>query len=107
MIYFLKQIERIDFVAEFLEAVMVICFGISWPVSIYKSLKSRTAKGKSIIFLCFIIVGYAAGITSKLLSGKITYVFFFYVLNIIMVSIDAAVCLRNKRLDKREQQGLH
>lgn len=98
--------ERIDFVAEFLEAVMVICFGISWPVSIVKSLRAKSAKGKSIIFLFFIIVGYAAGISSKLISGKITYVFFFYVLNIIMVSIDAVICLRNRRLDKKAQQGL-
>ncbi|HOA33075.1 MAG TPA: hypothetical protein PKO20_00545 [Clostridiales bacterium] len=86
--------------AEFLEAVMVICFGVSWPVSIAKSLKAKTAKGKSIVFLCFIIVGYAAGIASKLISGRITYVFFFYCLNLLMVSADALIWVRNRRLDR-------
>ena len=27
--------------AEILEAIMVISFGISWPISIYKTLKSK------------------------------------------------------------------
>lgn len=79
---------------------MVICFGVSWPVSIAKSLKAKTAKGKSIVFLCFIIVGYAAGIASKLISGGITYVFFFYCLNLLMVSADALIWVRNRRLDR-------
>ena len=83
-----------------MEAVMVICFGVSWPVSIAKSLKAKTAKGKSIVFLCFIIVGYAAGIASKLISGRITYVFFFYCLNLLMGSADALIWVRNRRLDR-------
>ena len=30
---------------DLLEALMIVCFGLSWPVSIMKSYKSRTAKG--------------------------------------------------------------
>ena len=40
---------------EILEMVMIVCFGISWPLSVYKSYKARTAKGKSFdgkILLC-------------------------------------------------------
>ena len=31
---------------EFLEALMVIAFGISWPMNIVKSVRARTAKGR-------------------------------------------------------------
>jgi len=86
--------------AEILEALMVISFGISWPMSILKSFKSRTAKGKSLFFLCMIMFGYGAGIVSKLLSDKITYVLAFYVLNFLMVGIDLFLYFRNIEIDK-------
>ncbi|HHW22418.1 MAG TPA: hypothetical protein GXX26_05990 [Clostridiaceae bacterium] len=86
--------------SELLEAIMVISFGISWPVSIIKSLTSRTAKGKSLFFMFMILFGYGAGIASKLVSGKITYVFIFYVLNFIMVGIDTVLYFRNRKLDR-------
>jgi hypothetical protein len=79
---------------------MVISFGISWPISILKSLRSRSTQGKSLFFLVMIDIGYAAGIASKLISGNVTYVFAFYVLNFFMVFIDMMLYLRNKRLDK-------
>lgn len=91
--------------AELLEAGMVIAFGISWPLNIVKSLRARTAKGKSLPFLFFIWIGYICGIASKVISGSITYVFFFYILNFIMVSVDAALYFRNRRLDKLAEAG--
>lgn len=90
---------------QLLEAAMVICFGVSWPLSIFKSFTSRTAKGKSIVFLIFIWVGYVFGIISKIIPGNITYVFVFYVINIIMVSADIVLWFRNRRLDRASQQG--
>mgnify|MGYP003416567936 CR=1 FL=1 len=72
--------------AEFLEAVMVISFGASWPISICKSYKCRTATGKSIFFLLLILFGYLCGIASKIVSGKITYVFIFSMLSSIFRS---------------------
>lgn len=85
---------------EFLETCMVVAFGISWPMNILKSIRSRTAKGKSLLFLIFIWLGYVAGIASKLISGNVTYVFFFYVLNLLMVSFDLFLYFRNKRFDR-------
>ena len=79
---------------------MVICFGLSWPISIYKSIKSRTAKGKSFAFLCLIFIGYICGITAKLMAGNITYVLIFYIINLLMVGADMALYLRNRKLDK-------
>ena len=86
---------------EFLEALMVISFGISWPVAILKSYKTRSAKGKSLLFLSFIFFGYAFGVASKIVANNITYVFVFYCLNLILVFVDAGLYFRNKRLDKK------
>jgi hypothetical protein len=85
---------------ELLEATMIISFGISWPASIIKSWKVRTAKGKSILFLFFVEFGYLCGILAKLLAWNITYVFPFYVLNLIMVAADITLYFRNRALDR-------
>lgn len=85
---------------EIFEAAMVICFGVSWPLSVYKSWKSRTTKGKSLLFECFILFGYLCGIVGKVVTHNITYVFIFYILNTVMVSIDLALYARNARLDR-------
>ena len=77
--------------SSILEAAMVIRFGASWPLSLYKSITSRTAKGKILLFECLIVIGDAFGICGKLASGNITYVFIFYVLNLVMVSLDICV----------------
>ena len=91
--------------AEMFEAAMVICFGASWPLSVYKSYKSRTAKGKSLPFQVLIFLGYICGITGKIITQNITYVFIFYVLNLIMVGTDLALYARNHRLDMQAQAG--
>jgi len=90
--------------AQVFEAIMVVCFGLSWPLSILKSLRAKTAKGKSILFLSFIIIGYAFGIISKFISGNITYVLVFYIINMLMVSFDAVLYFRNKRLDAQRDK---
>ena len=92
-------------ISQILEAFMVISFGISWPLSILKSWRSRTTKGKSLLFLCFILFGYACGILSKIVAGKLTYVFIFYVINFVMVSIDVGLYFRNKKLQRLEETG--
>lgn len=54
--------------SELLEIGMVVCFGISWPMSVIKSYRARTAKGKSLFFLIMIFTGYICGIAAKLLA---------------------------------------
>lgn len=97
--------------AEILEIIMILSFGASWPMNVMKSYKARTAKGKSCTFLCLIIFGYIAGITSKFVNEAYMasfstkwYVLFFYVLNLAMVSVDLALYFRNRRLDKLAEQ---
>ena len=86
--------------AQFLEVVMLICFGLSWPFNIMKSWKSRTARGKSLLFECCVIVGYCCGLAGKILGGNITYVVAVYILDILMVSTDLVLTLRNVSLDR-------
>ena len=79
---------------------MLLCFGASWPFNIAKSIRSRTARGKSVIFECCIIIGYLFGLTGKFISGNVTYVAAFYILDIAMVSVDLVLTLRNRKLDQ-------
>lgn len=95
--------------AEIFEVAMIVSFGISWPMSVIKSYRARTAKGKSISFLLLIIFGYICGITSKFLNDAYMaqistkwYVLFFYFLNLTTVTIDLALYFRNKKIDKKK-----
>lgn len=38
--------------SELLEIMMIASFGVSWPLNVIKSYKSRTTKGKSLPFYC-------------------------------------------------------
>lgn len=98
--------------AEILEILMIVSFGASWPLNVIKSYKARTAKGKSLPFLCLIFFGYIAGIASKLVSETYMasfaskwYVLFFYVLNLVMVGADLCLYARNYRLDKEAEKN--
>ncbi len=90
---------------QFFEAAMIICFGISWPLSVLKSWRSRTTKGKSLLFELFILLGYLSGIVGKIITQNITYVFIFYIINTVMVLVDLALYCRNSRLDKIKLAG--
>ena len=97
--------------SEILEITMIVSFGISWPVNVMKSYKSRTTKGKSLLFLCLIFFGYIAGIASKFANeaymaafAQKWYVLFFYVLNFIMVGTDMILYFRNRALDKKREK---
>ena len=92
--------------SEILEIIMVCSFGASWPFNVFKSYRARTTKGKSVLFICLILLGYVAGITSKFINPSFDYaekwyVLFFYFLNFTMVSLDLAMYFRNLRLDKK------
>lgn len=81
------------------ETIMLLCFGAAWPVSIYKSYTSKSVKGKSVLFLIIIIMGYAAGIVHKLYYTEDKKIA-LYVINMIMVSIDLMLYFRNKKMEE-------
>lgn len=81
------------------EAVMLLCFGFAWPLSIIRSIKSKSTKGKSIFFLIVIGLGYVSGIIHKLLFS-LDIVLALYILNACMVSIDIVLYFINKKREK-------
>ena len=83
------------------ESIMLICFGLSWPLNVIKAYKARTAKGTSLPFILLIITGYIAGITAKIITEQINYVLIVYLLNLLIVSLNVVVYIRNVALDKK------
>ena len=88
-----------EMITDLMEAVMILCFGLSWPISIRKSWVSRTAKGKSLFFECFIWIGYVFGMGVET-SWLFYLAWFFYFLNIAEITIDIILYFRNLKLDK-------
>ena len=86
------------------EIGMLLGFGFAWPVNIYKSLKSRTAAGRSLTFQWAILFGYICGITHKILYSN-DFVLYLYILNFIMVSIDTCLYFRNRKLDREREKA--
>lgn len=75
------------------EAVMLTCFGCSWPISIYKSLSTKHVRGKSVGFMILVFIGYLFGSTSKFLRAAAVgeppeWVTFLYMLNAGLVATD-------------------
>ena len=83
------------------ETIMLVCFGLSWPINMIKAYKSRTTKGTSLPFLLLIITGYVGGIMAKILSGNINYVLIVYLVNLSIVLVNLAVYFRNAALDRK------
>lgn len=91
-------------VAQFCEIAMLCTFGVSWPFNIAKSIQSRTAKGKSVLFEILVVSGYCLGMFSKIWTwtqtGTLAYSVWFYVADIAMVCVDLVLYARNVKLDK-------
>lgn len=83
------------------ESIMLICFGLSWPLNVIKAYKARTAKGTSLPFILLITFGYIAGISAKLLTNQINYVLVVYLINLVIVFTNILVYFRNVALDKK------
>ncbi|MBQ9699591.1 MAG: hypothetical protein IJV71_03125 [Lachnospiraceae bacterium] len=83
------------------ESIMLICFGLSWPLNVIKAYKAKTTKGTSLPFILLIIVGYVAGITAKVITHQINYVLIVYLLNLAIVSMNLLVYFRNAALDRK------
>lgn len=87
-------------IAQILEAVMLICFGLSWPLNAYKNFKAETAAGSSWQFILLITMGYVAGIIAKFASGAVNWVLIVYFLNLACLGVNWCVYFRNCRLDR-------
>lgn len=85
---------------EILETAMLVCFGLSWPISVVKNIKAKTARNMSLRFILLIITGYVAGIFAKVITGGFNYVLIVYVLNLAIVSLNVPVYFVNRGYDR-------
>lgn len=83
------------------ESIMLICFGLSWPLNVIKAYKARTTQGTSLPFILLIVTGYIAGIIAKVISRQLNYVLIVYLLNLVIVSLNVVVYFRNLSIDKK------
>ena len=88
------------------ETIMLVCFGLSWPLNVIKAYKAKTAKGTSLPFILLIITGYIAGIAAKVITGQINYVLIAYIVNLAIVSLNIVIYFRNVSLDKKRLLGM-
>lgn len=89
--------------AEILESVMLVCFGISWPLNVIKNIKAHSAKGMSLPFILMITCGYIAGIAAKIINGNFSYVLVIYIINLLFVSANIVVFFINRNYDRAAQ----
>ena len=90
----------------FFEALMLVCFGASWPVSIAKALRTQFVRGKSRVFMMLVIVGYVSGVLHKFLNpdpatGHVHPVVWLYIFNLCMVAVDLLLYFRYRHNPER------
>ena len=75
------------------EVIMLVCFGISWPISIAKALRTKKVEGKSPVFMAVICLGYLSGILHKVFYAP-DWVVVLYIVNLVMVATDLGLYYR-------------
>jgi hypothetical protein len=78
------------------EVGMLACFGVSWPCSIIKTLRTREVTGKSWLFMAIVALGYLSGIVHKL-AYSLDWAILFYAANLALVLTDLALYFRYVR----------
>ena len=89
------------------ETIMLFCFGFAWPFSIYRTWKTKSSAGKSMLFLCIVLLGYISGIFFKI-YGTLDEVILLYILNATLVTVDIILTIKyrkNNEVDKSFQQA--
>lgn len=81
----LHLLQNPDF--SYYEVLMLICFGISWPIALIKTYTTKSVKGKSLLFLFLVLLGYIFGVIHKIIYN-FDYVIWLYILNGLLVLAD-------------------
>ena len=89
--------------SELLEAAMLVCFGLSWPLNAYKNFIAATAAGSSWQFIALFTTGYMAGIAAQFASGSVNWVLAVYLINLACIGVNWIVYFRNRRLDAQRE----
>jgi len=86
--------------SHFLEAAMLVCFGVSWPFAIAKTIRAKNPAGKSYLFAAFVVIGYVAGSSARFMRNGPDGVFWLYIFDMLMVLTDTALCLYYRRKNR-------
>lgn len=86
------------------EVMMLVCFGCSWPFAIIKTIRVKNPVGKSYLFLSLVIIGYIAGCLHKVIYHW-DWVFWLYLLNTLMVSLDTCLCLYYQNRNRKKAEA--
>jgi len=78
------------------EALMLICFGISWPFAVIKTYRTKNVEGKSLPFLLLVLIGYIFGIIHKV-TYSLDLVIWLYIFNGILVLLDVILYFRYRK----------
>ena len=84
------------------EFMMLCCFGFSWPFSIIKSIKTKSAKGKSLGFMLLLELGYVFGIAHKILFDY-NWVLWAYVALFVLITTDIALYFYYSAADRKRE----
>ena len=90
---------------DYFEAIMLICFGVAWPFSISRMLKTKRSFGKSEPFISIVLIGYIAGLLYQWFGDR-DFVIYLYVLNTLLVSVDLFLTIKYRKVTKRESLEL-
>ena len=83
------------------EAMMLICFGISWPISIAKALRTKVVAGKSPVFMVIVAFGYLSGIVHKVLNN-FDWITLLYASNMLLVLTDMVLYFKYSEKSNEE-----
>lgn len=83
------------------EILMIVCFGFAWPINLYNSIRTRSTRGKNLLFQCMIVLAYVFGVIHKLVYSR-DAALYFYLLNAGMVLADLTMYLINRRREIKE-----
>ena len=93
--------------AQICEGLMMLAFGISWPMQIIKTIRTKNPTGKSFTFIWLILLGYVVGLASQAFEGR----FFkpetiLYVVNTLMVATDLTLSTYYLMRLKKQQKSV-
>ena len=92
---------------EIFESIMMVCFGLSWPMAVVKNIRAHTARSMSLPFNVLILTGYIAGIAAKISAHNYSYVLAIYIINLVFVSANMVVYFVNLNHDHHDMQPQH
>lgn len=88
-----RYLDLRSFILSPFEIVMLVCFGASWPVAVFKTYTNKSCEGKSFVFLWLIFIGYISGTVHKVF-WNFDLVTILYVFNGVAVGTDLVLAYK-------------